>query len=193
MSNTRDRARGGWVVLTAPQHVPHAGRWLLENNGRIPMKSPYTIVVGMDYSEVSRLAFREALEIASGRVGSEVHVVHVDAAARQDTRPGASELAVPASDAGTEEREFWAALQCLHRLVASDVGQFEESSKAPGSAPISRIVSHVRTNAPSQEIVQLASDLEADLVVVGIHGRTAIARFFMGSVAHAVVTLATCP
>ena len=157
------------------------------------MKSPYTIVVGMDYSDVSRLAFREALEIASGRAGSEVHVVHVESTNELVPRPATSEFAKPAADEGSDEPGFREALQRLHRLVTSDVTEFEESRMALGSAPISRVVSHVRANAPSREIAQLASDLEADLVVVGIHGRTAIARFVMGSVAHAVVTLASCP
>jgi len=157
------------------------------------MKSPYTIVVGLDYSDVSRLAFRQALEIASGRAGSEIHVVHVESATDRVAGAGTSELAKPATDAGSDEPDFREALQRLHRLVTSDVTEFEESRLALGSAPISRVVSHVRMNAPSREIVQLASDLEADLVVVGTSGRTAIARFIMGSVAHAVVTLASCP
>lgn len=157
------------------------------------MNSPYTIVVGMDYSDVSRLAFREALQIASGRAGSEVHVVHVESAIEPVPGPETSEPAKPAIGAGSDEPGFQETLQRLHRLVTSEVTEFEESRMALGSAPISRVVSHVRANAPSREIVQLASDLEADLVVVGTHGRTAIARFFMGSVAHAVVTLASCP
>jgi len=157
------------------------------------MMSPYTIVVGIDYSDVSRLALREALQIASGRAGSEVHVIHVESATELVTGPGTSELAKPDTEAGSDQPGFQESLQRLHRQVTSLVTEFEESRMALGSAPISRVVSHVRANAPSREIVQLASDLEADLVVVGTHGRTAIARFFMGSVAHAVVTLAPCP
>lgn len=42
-------------------------------------------------------------------------------------------------------------------------------------------------------IVQIASDLEADLVVVGTHGRTGVARFAIGSVAEQVVRHAGCP
>jgi len=61
------------------------------------------------------------------------------------------------------------------------------------STAIRRVVSHLRSNAAGREIAQLAVDLEADLVVVGTHGRTGLARILLGSVAHAVVTQAPCP
>ncbi len=158
------------------------------------MKTPYTVVVGIDYSDVSRLALREALEIASGRVGSVVHVVHVETpplipgrGTERLTGPG-PEHGASASDSDLEE-----ALQHLHRLVVQEVTEFEESRLALGAAPIARVVSHVRANATIQEIAQLAMDLGADLLVVGTHGLTGIARFLLGSVAHALVTLAPCP
>jgi hypothetical protein len=40
--------------------------------------------------------------------------------------------------------------------------------------------------------VQLASDLQADVIVVGTHGRRGLARFLIGSTAERVVRLATC-
>jgi hypothetical protein len=42
-------------------------------------------------------------------------------------------------------------------------------------------------------VAQLAADLEADLVVVGTHGRRALARMLLGSVAELTVRLAPCP
>ena len=157
------------------------------------MKSPYTVVVGIDYSEVSQLAFREALQIASGRVGSEVHVIYVETAPRRFPDRGTDELSDSAPAEGVSESDLEDALQRLHRLVVREVTEFEESRLAQGAAPIARVVSHVRSGGPSREIAQLAADLEADLLVVGTHGRTGIARFLVGSVAHALVTLAPCP
>ncbi|MEI9941955.1 MAG: universal stress protein [Pseudomonadota bacterium] len=158
------------------------------------MKTPYTVVVGIDYSEVSRLALRQALEIASGRVDSELHVIHVET---PPWIPGHGTEPLTGPDHGASksasDRDLDEALQRLHRLVVHDVTEFEESRIALGSAPIARVVSHVRANATSHEIAQLAMDLEADLLVVGTHGRTGIARFLLGSVAHALVTLAPCP
>lgn len=159
------------------------------------MALPFTVVVGIDYSDVSRLTFREALAIAAGRVGSEVHVVHVETAARLVPVRRTDELTESEHEhgAGVGEPDLDEALQRLHRFVVQNVTEFEESRRALGAAPIARVVSHVRANAPSRDIAQLAADLEADLVVVGSHGRTGIARFLVGSVAHTLVTIAPCP
>jgi nucleotide-binding universal stress UspA family protein len=43
------------------------------------------------------------------------------------------------------------------------------------------------------EILQLIQDTGADLVVMGTHGRTGLARFLMGSVAEQIVRKAPCP
>lgn len=41
-------------------------------------------------------------------------------------------------------------------------------------------------------ILELAKEIEADLIVVGSHGRTGLSRMLMGSVAEAVVRYAPC-
>jgi hypothetical protein len=56
-----------------------------------------------------------------------------------------------------------------------------------------RIVGHLRAGSPAVEIAQLASDLGADLVVVGTHGETGFAGLALGSVAEALVRHAPCP
>ena len=42
--------------------------------------------------------------------------------------------------------------------------------------------------SPAWEIIQKADEWEPDLIVVGSHGRTALGRFFLGSVSQRVVT-----
>ncbi len=51
----------------------------------------------------------------------------------------------------------------------------------------------LRTGVPYREIVALATDERADLVVIGTRGRGGIDRAFLGSVTDRVVRLAPCP
>jgi nucleotide-binding universal stress UspA family protein len=44
-----------------------------------------------------------------------------------------------------------------------------------------------------EQIVRAAKSKKADLIVIGTHGRTGLAKFFLGSVASRVVTAAPCP
>jgi nucleotide-binding universal stress UspA family protein len=46
---------------------------------------------------------------------------------------------------------------------------------------------------PAGEIVRIAEDEGAEMIVLGTHGRTGVTRLLMGSVAEAVVRRAPCP
>lgn len=46
---------------------------------------------------------------------------------------------------------------------------------------------------PTTEILRVAREINADLIVLGTHGRTGLARLLMGSVAEEVVRKASCP
>jgi len=52
---------------------------------------------------------------------------------------------------------------------------------------------HLAVGTPWREIVELGSELSADLIVVGTHGREGLERILLGSVAQAVVRKASCP
>jgi len=46
---------------------------------------------------------------------------------------------------------------------------------------------------PAAEVVQIAGDENAEMIVMGTHGRTGMLRLLMGSVAEAIVRQAPCP
>ncbi len=46
---------------------------------------------------------------------------------------------------------------------------------------------------PAGEIVRIAADEQAEMIVLGTHGRTGVVRLLMGSVAEAIVRRAPCP
>jgi nucleotide-binding universal stress UspA family protein len=147
----------------------------------------YTIVVGLDFSEPSDEALDQAFHAAHAREHAEVHVLHVEL-----------DLATHAREAHLErEWEPTAAavppVSNLDRLEAHVVARLERFRAAHGSPRFARLVSHFRLGSAAEQLVQLAADLDADLVVVGTHGRHGMARLLLGSVAERVIRLAHCP
>ncbi len=51
----------------------------------------------------------------------------------------------------------------------------------------------IRVGQPFEQILHAATDQNADLIVMGTHGRTGLAHTVLGSVAERVVRLAPCP
>ena len=47
--------------------------------------------------------------------------------------------------------------------------------------------------SPADEIIKLAEHLDVEMIVMGTHGRSGLARVLRGSVAEAVLRRATCP
>jgi len=143
---------------------------------------PYVIVVGVDYSETSALALEKAFELAAEKAQSEVHTVNIVRNYGEFVElEGATPTPYRLSMADAQKR--------LHEHVS---GRLEDFTKRTGKQ-FTRCVSHIRLEFAAEEIAQLASDVHADIIVVGTHGRRGLRRLFLGSVAEAVVRLAQCP
>ena len=52
---------------------------------------------------------------------------------------------------------------------------------------------HTVIGDPGTEIVRLAENEQADVIIMPSHGRTGLSRLFLGSVAERVLRLARCP
>lgn len=52
---------------------------------------------------------------------------------------------------------------------------------------------HVHVGQPAEIIAKMAGEMQCDLIVIGGHGRGALANMVMGSVATRVLHLAACP
>src|SRR5260221_9419127 len=141
-----------------------------ENNGRS------VVVVGVDSSTASHQAVVVSLNFARITRGPDVHFVHV-------IKP-ATGLAV---------LHEWSGLVSEYErsMVAARVELAELCASAAARLPL-RAFAHVRTGEPHQEIIQLASDVEADLIVIGTHSRGGLARL-LGSVAARVQRAAPRP
>jgi len=148
-------------------------------------EKPYVIVVAVDYSGTGHMAFDRALELAAERPSAEVHVINVlpiyQAGFGEDT--GAVLGNIPSIKESAEQ---------LRTYVDARFAAFKTSHPSASASAIN-IRAHQRLEVPSEEIAQLAADVEADLVVVGTHGRRGLTHLIMGSVAEATVRLAPCP
>jgi nucleotide-binding universal stress UspA family protein len=54
-------------------------------------------------------------------------------------------------------------------------------------------VGHLLSGTPATELTRYARDCDAQLLVVGTHGRTGLGHLLLGSVAERVLRLAHCP
>lgn len=148
---------------------------------RAPSPERRIVVAGVDFSVIGELALEHVLELAAGDPELEPHFVHV-----ASSYGPLVELEIgEGSRAMTVEQ----ASALLRRHVEAHVRTLG------GRRPLgfSLAVTHVRVGAPADEIAQLAIDLDAELVVVGTHGRRGLRRMLLGSVAEAVIRLAPCP
>jgi nucleotide-binding universal stress UspA family protein len=59
--------------------------------------------------------------------------------------------------------------------------------------PETTVTSRLEEGIPAEEIVRVAREVEADLIVMGTHGRSGLGRLLLGSVAEQVMRHATCP
>jgi nucleotide-binding universal stress UspA family protein len=138
---------------------------------------PTRILLATDGSEEAELAAIRAVDLAQS-TDSELHVVHVGV--------------VPSflkSDPGTrgyddklyeqieeESRELLRKLAWRVKIAGGTV-----------------VGTHLRMGAVDLEIVGLAKELGADLIVMGCRGRRGIRRVLEGSISDAVIRRAPCP
>jgi nucleotide-binding universal stress UspA family protein len=144
-------------------------------------RKPYTVVVGVDFESVGDLALEAAFRAAAAHPDGEVHAIHVAPALGRDLyMDGPGEVTLVSMEEAARR---------LKTHVEARLAEFTKSAVAS----FARVVTHVRVDQKAQEIAQLSSDLEADLLVVGTHGRRGVNRVLMGSVAEQAVRLAPCP
>ena len=147
---------------------------------------PYVIVVAVDYTESGNLAFERALELAAEKSAAQLHVVNVLPMVASSLTPGVVPTwtgAWPSVDEASAD---------LRAYVERRTVDFRARHLDDELGFLASIRTHQRVSAAAQEVAQLAADLEADLVVVGTHGRRGLSRFVLGSVAETTVRLAPC-
>jgi nucleotide-binding universal stress UspA family protein len=153
----------------------------------MPHSKPYLIVVAVDYSEMSDMVFERALELAAEKPGAAVHAINVLPVYQSGFVQDASAMVWTGTLPSTTQ-----AAGELATYVARRIAAYRTKHAGERLAFLENVVTHQRLEVPSEQIAQLAADLEADLIVVGTHGHRGLSRLLLGSVAEATVRLAPC-
>ena len=132
----------------------------------------YRILVGVAFDWTDEAALYEAMNLALKSPGSEVHVVHAVPAQANSEHP-----------AGVEPRTLELASETLRDCIEASwphIGDIQ-------------VVAHVCIGDTAKSILSAAVDVDADLIVVGSHRRSALQRLMGRSVAEHVLHEAHCP
>jgi len=139
------------------------------------------ILYPTDFSTYSLAALPFAVDMAK-RYGAELHCVHIlDTGYEFFSEGGYLETTVTKTPIPIEELRKSAEEQMstmIHKYLAS-----AENS----------VVRQVIMGTPSVEIINYAEQENIDLIVIGTHGRSALASMLMGSVTEKVLHKALCP
>jgi nucleotide-binding universal stress UspA family protein len=137
------------------------------------------IAYATDFSPASLAAFDEALRLARA-TGAELTVLHV-----------LPSPVVPFVEGGYIPQEIWDQLLAGQRAHADR--EMDRLVQAAADAGVRAVTCIVEGGVPADEIVTAAEQAKTDLLVLGTHGRTGVARLVLGSVATRVVATASCP
>jgi nucleotide-binding universal stress UspA family protein len=129
------------------------------------------IVVAVDFEKASLKALEVAKELGRA-MGAEVVIAHVYQVP-MFTYPGLEPALLPTFNAEIST----AAKRAVEELSASQEG----------------LRAVLREGDPSTELLAVASELKARMLVMGTHGRSGFAHLFLGSVAEKVMRHSTIP
>ena len=139
--------------------------------------TPSQVVVGFDFSPSARDALERSIALATR---APFHVLHFACV----IEPHAPLLAVP-----TTEAVDYRYAELVQRALTTEV---ETVLRAASVTDRVHFSVHVRIGKPADEILSVARDVGADLIIVGTRGATGLERWILGSVAEAVVREASC-
>ncbi|MFC4388222.1 universal stress protein [Gracilibacillus marinus] len=135
----------------------------------------HRILVAVDGSEASELAFKKAVDIVK-RNHAKMFLVHVI-----DTRT-ITTVAPEVYDQTLASRS--------ESYAQSILNDYKEKAHKSG---VLDIVTHVEVGSPKIKIPKdLAKKYEADLIICGATGMNAVERFLIGSVSESITRYAKC-
>ncbi|MBW2733351.1 MAG: universal stress protein [Deltaproteobacteria bacterium] len=137
------------------------------------------ILVALDFSDCAWDVANHALKLAQG-LGADVLLVHVD-----ELPQGINKDTPVTNEAG----ETLAAGAYLHGASEGAMADYLKFFESKGVSAESDLLS----GPIAESIVASANEHQAEMIVMGTHGRRGMSRLLAGSVAEKVSRLASCP
>jgi nucleotide-binding universal stress UspA family protein len=126
------------------------------------------ILVPTDFSPPSEAALAYARELAH-RFDAALHLIHI------------------------AENPFLRAVVNDRRVLEDATVRWLQDRLTDAERQQGAVAILQQSDEPANEILRYAKSADIDLIVIGTHGRTGLARVVLGSVAEAVVRAAPCP
>ena len=147
------------------------------NPGSKVTVSPFgRVVCATDFEPASNAALAMALPIAQ-KAGSRLTLIHV----------------INGASPGSTSRYAWHfKVPEYHRILAEDAWRRLQEAIPLEGRKSGSVHARVVTGTPSDEIVRIADEARADLIVMGVTSRGAIGRRLIGSTAARVMRRAGC-
>ncbi|MET0151918.1 MAG: universal stress protein [Candidatus Binatia bacterium] len=139
------------------------------------------VLVTTDFSALGDAAIGHAFRVGADH-DAEVVLCHVI-----ETPPTPNPLYAHYSPSGLFQPE--------QRRLAEEQARKALLERVPKEPPLSEVKHRTRVThgEPIAEILRLAEQERADLLVIATHGRTGLKHFFLGSVVERVIRHAHCP
>jgi len=137
---------------------------------------PVQVVVAYDFPESSEQALAPAIQVARPAPNPVLHIL--------------TALDPHDSLGGLFKGATYESASAVHAAIRDSV--IKAFAGRQTAAEVQFFV-HARIGKPSDEILALASEVGADLIFVGSHGKTGVERMLLGSVSERVVREAHCP
>jgi nucleotide-binding universal stress UspA family protein len=133
------------------------------------------IIVAIDFSPHSRKALEYAIDLAK-KFGAKIHLVHAYHLPIQIAMP--DQIVIPGN--------LWADVR------DAAARKLDKSAQLVTAAGLG-VETHLSEAQPSVGIVEAATKLGADLIVMGTRGLSGVKHVLLGSVAERTVRMAHCP
>lgn len=134
------------------------------------------ILVPIDFSDYSRSALKYAVNFCKN-CNAEMILIYVVEPVIYPPDFSMGQIAIPSVNSEWDER----ARQELDKLAKEEI---------PSTVQVKTVI---KTGKPFVEIVETASELDVDLIIIATHGRSGVEHILFGSTAEKVVRKAPCP